>query len=64
MWHWRDDELTEIVLEPANHYTLQGDRFSLAVLNDTEVPTPLEDAVANMDVIEALVRSAERGTWQ
>jgi predicted dehydrogenase len=63
IWHWRDDELTEIVLDPANHYTLQGDQFSLAVLNDTEVPTPLEDAVANMDVIEAVVRSAKEGTW-
>lgn len=63
IWHWRDDELTEIVLEAANHYTLQGDQFSLAVLNDSEVPTPLEDAVANMEVIEAVLRSAERGTW-
>jgi predicted dehydrogenase len=63
IWHWRDDELTEIVLDAANHYTLQGDQFSLAVLDDTEVPTPLEDAVANMEVIEAVRRSAERGTW-
>jgi predicted dehydrogenase len=63
IWHWRDDELTEIVLDAANHYTLQGDEFSLAVLNESEVPTPLEDAVANMEVIEAVRRSAERGTW-
>lgn len=63
IWHWRDDELAEIVLDPADHYTLQGDRFSLAVLNDSEVPIPLEDAVANMEVIEAVVRSAELRTW-
>lgn len=63
MWHWRDDELKEIILDPANHYTLQGDQFSLAVLNSSEVPTPLEDAVANMEVIEAVLRSAEQGTW-
>jgi hypothetical protein len=34
------------------------------VLDDTEVPTPIEDAVANMRVIEAVVRSAESGTWE
>jgi hypothetical protein len=30
----------------------------LAVLNDTPVPTPLEDAVANMKVIEAVFAAA------
>ncbi|HBQ61092.1 MAG TPA: NAD-binding protein, partial [Balneolaceae bacterium] len=39
----------------ANHYTLQGDAFSKAILEDTPVPTPLEDAVANMRIIEALL---------
>jgi predicted dehydrogenase len=63
IWHWRDDKLEEFVFDPANHYTLQGDQFSLAVLNGTAVPTPLEDAVANMEVIEAVVRSAQEGTW-
>ena len=37
--------------------------FSEAVLNDTNVPTPIEDAIANMKVIEAIFRSAERGMW-
>ena len=36
--------LEEIVLEICDQYTIQGDLFSLSVLNDTEVPTPLEDA--------------------
>jgi predicted dehydrogenase len=39
----------------ANHYTLQGDAFSKAILDDTPVPTSLEDAVANMKVIDALL---------
>ena len=39
----------------ANQYTLQGDAFSKAILNDTPVPTPIEDAVANMKVIDALL---------
>jgi len=33
------------------------------VLNDSDVPTPIEDAVANMKVIEAIFRSAQSGTW-
>jgi len=63
MWHQHGTETEEIVLDVCNQYTIQGDLFSQAVLNDTEVPTPLEDAVANMKAIEALVRSAQSGTW-
>jgi predicted dehydrogenase len=63
MWHQRGDAVQEITLDICNQYTIQGDLFSLAVLNDTEVPTPIEDAVANMKVIEALFRSAELATW-
>jgi len=62
MWHQRGAEIEEIALEICNQYTIQGDSFSQAVLHDTEVPTPLEDAVANMRVIEALIRSAKGGT--
>ncbi len=63
MWHQRGDEVEEIVLDICDQYTIQGDLFSRAILNDTDVPTPLSDAVANMKVIEAVVRSAERGCW-
>ena len=63
MWHQYGTEIEEIALESCDQYTIQGDLFSQAVLNDTEVPTPLEDAVANMRVIEALIRSAKRGKW-
>ena len=63
MWHDRGDQIDEIVLGVYNQYGIQGDLFSQAVLNDTPVPTPLEDAVANMKVIEAVVASAKSGTW-
>jgi hypothetical protein len=46
-----------------NQYTIQGDLFSQAVLEDKEVPTPLADAAANMRVIEAVVESSRSGTW-
>ncbi len=63
MWHQRGSEVEEIVLDVVDQYTIQGDLFSQAVLNDSKVPTPWEDAVANMKVIEAIVRSGELGTW-
>jgi predicted dehydrogenase len=63
MWHQKGDHVEEIVLPVANQYTIQGNLFSQAVLNDTPVPTPLEDAVNNMRVIEAVVHSDERDGW-
>ena len=61
IWYDRGSTTEEILLETADQYTIQGDRFAAAVLNDTPVPTPLEDAVANMRVIEAIFRSASSG---
>jgi predicted dehydrogenase len=64
IWHGDDARIEEVILEIYNQYTIQGDLFSRAVLEDREVPTPLEDAVANMQVIDALVRSARSGSWE
>jgi predicted dehydrogenase len=47
-----------------DQYTLQGDAFSKAILDGTEVPVPLEDAIANMAVIEAIFQSAKSGQWE
>lgn len=47
----------------ADQYTIQGDRFSLAILTGAPVPLPLEDAVANMRVIDAVRQAAASGTW-
>ena len=44
-----------------DQYTIQGDVFAQAILNDTPVPTSIDDAVANMRVIEAIRRSAASG---
>jgi predicted dehydrogenase len=64
MWHQRGQTVTEIVLEAVDQYTIQGDAFARAILDDTPVPTPLADAVGNMRVIEAVLESARSGTWQ
>jgi len=63
MWHQRGAEVQEITLDICNQYTLQGELFARAILDDTPVPTPIEDAVANMRVIEALVDSGKSRTW-
>jgi predicted dehydrogenase len=47
-----------------DQYTLQGDAFSRAILDDTEVPVPLEDAISNMAVIEAIFNSGRTGQWE
>lgn len=47
-----------------DQYTIQGDAFSRAIRENTEVPVPLEDAIANMMVIDAVFRSAESGRWE
>jgi predicted dehydrogenase len=46
-----------------DQYALQGDAFALAVRENRPVPAPLEDALRNMAVIEALFRSAQTETW-
>ncbi|UCD50216.1 MAG: Gfo/Idh/MocA family oxidoreductase [Phycisphaerales bacterium] len=64
VWYQRGSDVQEIRLPRCDQYTIQGDLFSQAVLNDTAVPTPLTDAVANMKVIEAVFASAKSGAWQ
>jgi len=47
-----------------DQYTLQGDAFSRAILEGTPIPVSLEEAIANMAVIEAILASAQSGHWQ
>lgn len=54
----------EIRLDVCDQYTIQGDLFSRAILDGTDTPVPLEDAVRNMECIDAIARSAESGRWE
>jgi predicted dehydrogenase len=47
-----------------NQFTIQGDEFSKAIRGMGEVPNPLEDAIRNMAVIDAVYRSAAAGHWE
>lgn len=52
----KDGSVIEKKKVQANHYTLQGDAFSEAIIEDGPVPTPLRDAVANMKVIDQIMK--------
>ena len=58
------ENITTETFPTANQYTMQGDDFSKAILEDTEVPVPLEEAIKNMAVIEAVFRSGKSGGWE
>jgi len=63
LWHERGDQRDEIAFEVCDQYTIEADEFARAVIDDTPVPTPLEDAVANMRTIDAVFASARTGGW-
>ncbi len=47
-----------------DQYTIQGDLFSQAIRENKEQPIPLEDAIRNMGVIDAIFRSAASSRWE
>jgi len=57
------DEITTHSYPVANQYTLMGDAFSRAILEDSEVPVSLEDALNNTKVLTAIFESAKHGGW-
>ncbi len=65
--HQRDDreedQIRTITFGVADQYTIQGDLFAKAILDDTPVPTPLTDAWANMHTMETLLNSAKKKEW-
>jgi predicted dehydrogenase len=58
------DGIETVEFPIVDQYTIQADLFSQAIREATPSRFPLEDAVNNMAVIEALFRSAESHQWQ
>ena len=58
-----DGPVERIEVEACDQYTIQGNLFARAILDDTPVPTPITDAVRNMEVIEAIRESGATGQW-
>lgn len=50
--------------DPVDQYTCQGNDFSHAIRSGEPLEFPLENAVANMRIIDAVFRSAETGAWE
>ena len=48
-------------LPVCDQYTIQGDEFSRAIQEGGQPPVPLETALGNMAILEALFRSARSG---
>ncbi len=63
IWLVTNDKKEEILLEVADQYTCQADAFAKSVLDNTPVPTPLEDAIGNMNVIDAIFASSRKNEW-
>jgi predicted dehydrogenase len=62
-WLYTADGARELLSPAADHYRLMGEAFAEAALAGTQVPTPLEDALANMRVIDAVFESGRTGEW-
>jgi predicted dehydrogenase len=50
--------------EVVDQYTLQGDAFARAIREGMPLEFPLEDAISNMRVIDAIFRSGRSGQWE
>lgn len=53
----------EVLLAPEDQYILEFEAFAKAIKEDTEVPTPPSDAIANMKVLDALFKSSKENQW-
>lgn len=53
----------EVLFAPEDQYILEFEAFARAIKEDTEVPTPASDAIANMKVLDALLKSAQQNAW-
>ena len=58
----RGGKIEQLKLEVCDQYGIMADRFAEAILNRAPVPVPLEDAVRNMEVIDAIVASGCSGS--
>jgi predicted dehydrogenase len=50
--------------EIADQYLLEFDAFAQSLIEKTEAPSPVSDAVANMAVLDAIFASAASGKWE
>jgi predicted dehydrogenase len=54
----------EEAFRPVDQYAEQADAFARAVLGETELPYGVDDALANMQILDAIFRSEQSGCWE
>jgi predicted dehydrogenase len=59
-----DASAKEETFPVCDQYAIQGDLFSEAIRSGKPVEFPLENAVQNMRIIDAIFRSAKTGGWE
>lgn len=63
---WGDilgEDIRVHTFDTVDQYTLQGDAFSRAIIDNSEVASTLEDARANTLVLQAIFRAAAEQRW-
>jgi predicted dehydrogenase len=58
------ERIETVEIPGADQYTIQGDLFSRAIIENSDPVISLEDSVRNMAVIEAVFRAAASGNWE
>jgi predicted dehydrogenase len=54
----------EETISPVDQYAEEADAFARAALGETELPYGVDDAVKNMQIIDAIFRSEQSGRWE
>lgn len=58
LWYFKDGKTEKITVEPANQFMLQVREFAKSIIEKAPPPTPLKDAVLNMQVIDSFRENA------
>ena len=58
------DTVVPVTFPACNQWVIQAELFSRAIQEGGPAPIPIEDAVATMQVIDAIFRSAKSGRWE
>ncbi len=53
-----------VEFEPADQYGIMFDAFANAVINNRPFPVPIDDAVNNQKVVDAVFKSAKSNSWE
>jgi predicted dehydrogenase len=56
--------IQDVAFDTVDQYGTQGDAVARAIRGLGPVPVPIEDSVANMDVLDALFRSERSRGWE